>query len=227
MPDAASRAAQMHQIGSRANVCFGSKGDTHQWRRSGGRDGDNGEGFSVGKVDLVANLGPEHRPDQGGGEADACVDRIALVVADDLDGPGLAVALVGDPSANRDALARRRRGHLGARLAGTPVAQVAHHRLALLFRKWIRQVGLEFGDTGLDKQEPARCYEVGAGWDGQLELGLEMLLVTLATEGDAHWPRCVWLMAGEVEMSTMGGKRTSSLIALWRGIRGHFYRSFS
>src|SRR3954468_1217198 len=93
--DANACLRQLRKRNRRGKVRNGSKGDTHQWRRSGGRDGDNGEGFSVGKVDLVANLGPEHRPDQGGGEADACVDRIALVVADDLDGPGLAVALVG------------------------------------------------------------------------------------------------------------------------------------
>jgi hypothetical protein len=71
-------------------------------------------------------------------------------------------------------------------LAQIEACVVALERLELLLAAPGRDLCFEHGDARLDQREPVRRDIIRAGRDRQLELGLEMLLVAVTAEGDAH-----------------------------------------
>jgi len=107
-------------------------------------------------------------------------------MADDLQRLRLAAPVDADARADGDLGPVGDRSDLGAGQLVPPVAGVAQHLLAFFLAKLAFKLRFERVVPLLDQRVAALRHQVRPGRDRQLELGLEMLLIALAAEGDAH-----------------------------------------
>jgi hypothetical protein len=107
-------------------------------------------------------------------------------MADEFECPAPAALVNCHTGTDRHDRAIGNRCKLGAGQATAPVARVAQHRLAFVFRKLGQELRFQVRVTSLDQPEAASGNEIGPGRDRQLELGFEMLLVPFTAKGDAH-----------------------------------------
>ncbi len=129
---------------------------------------------------------------------------LGLVVADDVDRARLAAQREHHARSERDLARRRRRRGLRGGEPGTPIAQRAQMLGAITLGHRRGLDGFELGDLGLDRGEAARRHQIGAARQRQLELGLLMLFVALATERYAHV-----ILLGLAPMSGVAQKGTT------------------
>ena len=136
---------------------------------------------------------------------------VTLVVPDDRQRALFTAVIDRHLRPDRDAITARNGRKLSTSQSAPPITRVPKQGLALLLAKRAGKRLLEFIRALFDQAKAAAGHQIGAGRDRQLELGLEMLLVAIAAEGDTHRRegRVLDIDPG-IDLSAIGGKRRPS-----------------
>ena len=111
---------------------------------------------------------------------------ITLVVPDNCQQAFFTALVEPHLRSDRDAITGWKGCKLSAGKPASPITRVPKQGLALLLVKHPGERLLEFIRAPFDQAKAAAGYQIGAGRNRQLELGLEMLLIAIAAEGDTH-----------------------------------------
>ena len=148
--------------------------------------GDHDRLVRSGKLHFIADRRSDQRSCERGSEGNSVCGRFALVMANQVENIWPAIAHERNARSERNLSPISKRSEFRACKPLAPVAGVAKNRLAILFGQRAFQASFQLLVACPDQLKTARRDQVRPRRDRQLEPRLEMLLIALPAEGNAH-----------------------------------------